>query len=76
MYITPITNYSFTSNTIRILAQENKMREYLYLDILNLTRTEKFGASFHTNFIDIPSPTKNVIDKLKSLNIKFGPVKK
>lgn len=76
MYITPITNYSFSANPIRILQEENKLKKYLYLDVMNLTRTEHFGANFHTKVIEIPEPTQKILDKLKVMNIKYEPITK
>lgn len=76
MYITPITNYSFTGSQIRILTASNKDCKYLHLDVLNLSRAEKFGATFHNNVIEIPSPTQKVLEKLKAMNIKYETYKK
>ena len=77
MYITPITNYSFTGDPIRIIAKSrnNKKHPFLYNEVLAITRKERISATFHNNRIDLPAPTKEAIAQLKLLNIKFIPIK-
>ena len=74
MYITPITNYSFTGiKPVRISAKSktNKSHPFLYNEVLNIVRKEKISAIFHTTKIDLPSPTRKAVKELRAQGIKY-----
>ena len=52
-------------------AKKNIERPYLYNEILDITKKFRVPANFQTHKIELPSPTKAVIAKLKELGIKY-----
>lgn len=57
---------------IRINSMENKENQYLYNHILKITRDFKIPATFHTQEIELPTVTKDILKKLKELGIRFN----
>jgi len=56
---------------IRINAAENKEIKYLYNKVLDITRNEKIGGVFATNYITLSTEKSSVVEKLKEFGIKF-----
>ena len=56
---------------VRIKSAENRHRQYLYNDLIGITKEFRIPANFKTHEIELPSVSKSIIDKLKELNIKF-----
>lgn len=65
----PEKNINF--NGIYISSDSNKHIKYLYNDVLDIVKQNKIPAMFGTKGIDLPSVTKNIIDKIKELGIIF-----
>jgi len=57
--------------TIKPKCKKNIDNQYLYNYVLEITKDFKTSAVFHNNKIELPSPTKEVIEKLKSLGIAY-----
>ena len=71
MKIKSITPTNFQAG-VRILGAENKSHQYLYNEINNITKEYKIPATFHTNMIELPSISEQIIKKLNELGIKFN----
>ena len=54
-----------------ILAEANANRKYLYNEVLELSRQEKFPATFTKEGIDLPSVSDKILEILKNSNIIF-----
>lgn len=73
--ITPISFSGLKAIKIKPKYKENADRPYLYNEILDLTKKMKVPANFHTNKIEMPSPTQALLTKLKELGIFYSEVK-
>ena len=71
MKVNNISSTNFRA-AVRITSAENKSHQFLYNEINGLTREFKIPASFHTQEIELPSVSKQIIDRLKELGIKFS----
>jgi len=74
MTISVVTPYVYTGlKAIRILPKSPKNigRELIYNEVLDITRKLRVPATFHTNLIEMPTPTTAVISKLDELGISF-----
>lgn len=65
----PEKNINF--NGVYIPSDSNKHIKYLYNNVLDIVKQNKIPAMFGTKGIDLPSVTKNIIDKIKELGIIF-----
>ncbi len=74
MSITPITaKITKSPNSIKIFKSKNT-DEFLYNKVLKIVRDCKAPATFKNEHIDLPSPTKNVLDNLNEQGIHFDEI--
>ena len=59
---------------VKINSAENKHRQYLYNEIEAIRKEFKIPVSFRTQDIELPSVSKNIINRLKELGIKFNSI--
>ena len=62
----------FKGSPIRILAKDNKHREYLYNELTAIVQKNRLRALFNNVGVEIYNPTKEVTDKLAKTGIKFN----
>lgn len=72
--ITPITFTGIKAVRIFPYSKKNINRQFLYNEVLDITRKLKTPANFHTKKIELPSPTQAVIARLNELGISFSEV--
>ena len=78
MSIFPIIPKTYTNiKAIRISpkSKKNINKPFLYNEVLEITRCMGLPATFHTKKIELPSPTRELIAKLKELGISYRTVK-
>ena len=56
---------------IGIKSANNKQHQFLYNEVLKLTRDFKIPANFRSKEIELPSISEKIIEKLNELGIKF-----
>ena len=61
----------FKGNSIKILAKDNKHKEYLYNELVDIVNKHKLSALFSNKHVEIHNPTKAVAESLKAAGIKF-----
>ena len=61
----------FKGNPIRILAKDNKHKEFLYNELTEIVQKNRLRALFSNKGVEIYNPTKEVTDKLVKTGIKF-----
>lgn len=68
-----VQSISFTGSPIKIdpKSKLNQGKQYLYNEVIDIVKENKVSAEFHTNYINLPDATKNVLEKLKEKNIEF-----
>lgn len=71
--ITPIIYSGLKSATI--YPKENVGRQFIYNEVLDITKKFHVPATFHTKKIELPNPTNAVLAKLKELGIFYNEVK-
>lgn len=69
MQITRIGGPSF--NGVNINAKQNAEVKFLYNKVLDVVRENKIPATFATDYIDLPTTNKTILDKLTEFGIKF-----
>ena len=70
MKINSVSATNFGSG-VRILGSENKTHKFLYNEVNNITKEFNVAATFHSDKIELPFVTQQVIKKLKELRINF-----
>ncbi len=69
--VTPVLFTGINPVVIKPKYKKNINKPYLYNDVLDITKDFRVGAVFHNNKIELPSPTKEIIEKLRSLGIAY-----
>lgn len=69
MQVQKVQSPNFTG--IKIIAKQNKDIPFLYNKLLDITRKEKVGGIFATDYVQINSESPKIVDILNSLKIKF-----
>ncbi len=62
---------SYSAITIPAKCAQNKSHQYLYNEVMDIVKKEHIPALFNNEGIKLSNTTKNVIEKLKSLGIKY-----
>lgn len=57
-------------------SKKNLSRKFIYNDVLNIVRRLNVPATFTNKRIELPAPTKDLIDELKKLGISYVTKKK
>ncbi len=76
MSISAIAPVYTNLKAVRILpkSKENIGRQYIYNEVLDITKKLHVPATFHTDKIELPTPTTAVISKLDELGISFDKI--
>lgn len=75
MTITPVSFTGIKAIRIKPDYKKNINRPYLYNEILDITNKLKVPANFHSDKIEMPSPTKALLARLKELGIFYRKIK-
>lgn len=71
MKVNSISSTNFGAG-INIKSAENQHRRFLYNDIEAIRKEFKIPANFRTHEVELPSVSKEILKKLKDLEIKFS----
>lgn len=69
--VTPMLFTGLNPVIIKPKYKKNLNKPYLYNDVLDITKDFQVSAIIHNNKIELPSPTKKIIEKLRSLGIAY-----
>lgn len=74
MQINKISQTNFNAG-VKIKANENTAKKYLYNEVNDITKKYKIPATFMTHEIDLPTVSKLVLARLQELGIKYTGLK-